>query len=402
MLFKNLPFQLFLTVACGAFLGPFLPNALASFFYTAGFLFKDVLMCVVPFVVCGYLMASIVSFDKKSVLLVFGIVLLASISGFFTSLLGFGFTKSLLSFIHLPDLSSITPTGQTASLRLMWTMPFASPFTPTVAIFTALVLGFMAVFCNIKPLKKMALSLRDGSTHVLKQYVIPFLPLYVLAIVLQMRAEGSFKILFSGYGKVFLALYTFVTLFLLIGFWILGRLQNMPFGKTLKTYWSTVVTAFTTMSGIASLPFLIEATEKASGAPESARFTLPLTVNIHTLGDGLAIPISALALIYMQDGALPSFMQYLSFAGYYTLARFFSACVPGGGALIMAPFAQQCLGLNETLTGLFTTLYVLQDPFITTTNSMGNALFALATKPFVMWGLPDTKATSQNAKRKIA
>jgi len=391
MFLRNLPLQLLLTVVLAVLFGSWLPLPVSNVLYTLGCAFKDMLMLFIPLVVCGYLMASIVSFDKKSLILIAGVVCLTSLSSFVTSVFAYGFSKTILSLVTVTALPLATDLPPSDELVLLWQIPFTSPFTPTVAIFTALLLGFLAVFANVKALKTLANSVRDGTTHVLKTYLIPLLPLYVLAVVLKIQSEGSVRLLFAGYGKIFLLLYAFVLLFALGAFWLLAGRHIKQTAAYLKTFWSTTVTAFTTMSGIASMPFLVEATEEATGSKDYARFTIPLTINIHTLGDGLVIPITSLTLLYMQDGVLPSFATFLPFAGAYTLARFFNACVPGGGVLIMAPFAEKYLGLSNELVGFLTTLYILQDPLITTTNAVGNALFALAAKPLVMLGLKSTK-----------
>ena len=109
MLIKQLPFQLFLTVTFAIF-GSFLPATVLSGLYTLGVLFKDLLMMFIPLVVWGYLMSALVAFDKKSVLLAVGLVLLTVASSFITALTAF-LTLSKMSFTtcmteNAPDLSA--------------------------------------------------------------------------------------------------------------------------------------------------------------------------------------------------------------------------------------------------------------------------------------------------------
>ena len=161
----------------------------------------------IPFVVCGYLMSSLVAFDKQSLFLVFGVCVLTFLSSLATSLAAYGFSW----YFFLPGKQAIDFCGQLpqakALLTSYWSFPFQSPFTPSYAILTALILGFLSIFGNIEGLKHFAFSLRDRSTHILKTCFIPLLPLYVCAILLKMQSEGTLSLLFQGYGRVCFIIY---------------------------------------------------------------------------------------------------------------------------------------------------------------------------------------------------
>lgn len=383
MLLKNLPFQLLLTIGFAALLGPFLPPAALNFFYTIGNLFKDLLMMFIPFVVCGYLMSAIVSFEKRSLYLVLVVLLIAVTSSFISAVGSYGLSELIVNLVSMDGLQLGAQNCGHSTVCTLWSLPFKSPFTPHHAIIVALGLGFASVFMRSQALQNLGLALRDHSTSVLKKFFIPLLPLYVLAVTLKIQSDGALGLLFTGYGKIFLILYSvgfallFLGLFLLAGSW-------KGTTKLLKTFWTPTITAFTTMSGIATMPFLVDAVEKASGSKNYARFTIPLTINIHVFGDALAIIVTALTLLHIQTGALPTFVDFLPFAGFYCMARFFSACVPGGGIITIIPFVKSAYGMAPEVVGLMTALYILQDPLITVLNILGNGIFALAIKPFIL------------------
>src|SRR5262249_43977507 len=104
---------------------------------------------------------------------------------------------------------------------------------------------------------------------------------------------------------------------------------------------------------------------------------IPSTVNIHLIGDCLAIPIFAFAILKNFGMAEPSFLAYISFAFYFVMAKFSVAAVPGGGILVMLPILESHLGFNGEMISLITALYILFDPVITSANVLGNGGFCL-------------------------
>ena len=382
MLIKQLPFQLLVTIVFAALCAPFLPQAFLDVGYTAGVLFKDLLMIFIPFVVWGYLMSALVAFDKKSLLLAVGLVFLTTISSLLTAITAYGFSLATFSQFHFAEsIAQNGPKLGEQGIKALWLLPFHSPLTPSVAIMLALALGFLSIFAEINPLKNFAITLRDHSTRILKAYFLPFLPLYVFAVLIKIQSQGSLSFFLTQYSKVFFVLYT--TLFVLLtGFlFLISQYSIKKVGHTLKTLFKPAMTAFTTMSGVAAMPFLVASITKHTKNKPYAEFTVPLATNIHTFGDGFIITVTALSLLYMTHAPLPSAGNGLTFIACYCLARFFNACVPGGGILVMAPFIEHYLGLSPELIGLLTTLYVLQDPLISMINTVGNGILCILIYP---------------------
>ncbi|TGW15392.1 cation:dicarboxylase symporter family transporter [bacterium NHP-B] len=399
MILKQLPFQLLVTIVFTALFGPLLPQGVLNVLYTIGMIFKDVLMAFIPLVVWGYLMSSMVSFDKKSLVFALNLVVLTVISSLMTALVAYGFSISCLPFLGLDILikqpESIASSG---SIQALWTLPFASPLTPSVAIVLALVLGCLSVFGDFPRLKGFAFGLRDHATRILKTYFIPLLPLYVMSVLLKIQSEGSLEFLFKEYGKIFTALYA--VLFLMLGMmtFVVGGKTWRGLKNTIALFLKPGMTALTTMSGVAAMPFMVDSISKKTQNSRYAEFSIPLMTNIHTLGDGFVITTTAIAILYMTGSPMPTLAQGLVFVGCYTLARFFNACVPGGGILVMTPFVEKYLGLGPAWVGLLTTLYVLQDPLITFINTLGNGLLSLFVYPLFEKRLTGT----EEEKRSLA
>ncbi|MBX9696693.1 MAG: dicarboxylate/amino acid:cation symporter, partial [Alphaproteobacteria bacterium] len=104
---------------------------------------------------------------------------------------------------------------------------------------------------------------------------------------------------------------------------------------------------------------------------------IPTTVNIHLLGDALAIPLTGLALLWFKTGVMPGFETYAIFTVMFAIAKFSAAGVPGGGVLVILPVLQKYLGMDQELITLMTTIYILQDSIFTASNVMANGAFSM-------------------------
>ncbi len=59
------------------------------------------------------------------------------------------------------------------------------------------------------------------------------------------------------------------------------------------------------------------------------------------------------------------------------MAKFTVAAIPGGSVVIAIPILEKYLGFTPEMSALMMSLYVLVDPFSTTTNVLGNGAFSL-------------------------
>ena len=134
---------------------------------------------------------------------------------------------------------------------------------------------------------------------------------------------------------------------------------------------------FSSMSSAAAMPLTILASEQNCNNKNLARGVVPITTNIHLVGDCFGIPIMALAIILSFGGTLPSFADYMIFASFFVMAKFAVAAVPGGGILVMLPVLEQHLGFSGEMLSLITMLYMMFDPVLTGSNVMGNGGFAM-------------------------
>lgn len=337
-------------------------------------------MVGLPFIIFSYLFAALLSFERQGVWMVMIVVGCVIFSNALSVLIPYGVAPFILPLLPLHPLEALPDTQ--SLIQPLWALPFSNPLSAQNMMIGGLVSGLIAAFFKSAALKKIAFSLRDGATHLLQKAFIPFIPLYVLGFVLKLNREGSLYFLMTSYAPVFLTSCALITLYILFLYALAAGFQRKIALTYLKEMLPAGLTAFSTMSSAATLPITLKATEKNLKSRAYADFVIPLTANIHLLGDGINIALTCLALRMMTGQPFPDLSAYLVFTVFYCLTKFSAAGVPGGGVLVILPVAQAYLGLSPEMATLLFTIYVLQDPLITAANVMGNGAFALITGRF--------------------
>ena len=142
--------------------------------------------------------------------------------------------------------------------------------------------------------------------------------------------------------------------------------NKFKFGQSIlsiKNMLPATLSGFSTMSSAASIPLTIIGTERNAKNKDLVHTVVPASVNIHLIGDCVAIPCFAFAILKNFDIAQPDIMSYLMFTIYFVIAKFSVAAIPGGGILVMLPILDQYLGFNSDMLSLITALYILFDPY---------------------------------------
>ena len=379
---KNLPLQLLLCLAGGVLLGDYFSDQAISYVYTASHLIKDILMFTLPFIIFSYLLAALVSFEKQAPLLIVAILLLVILSNAASVLVPYGVAH--LTFPLLGGMAVQSLTVAKEVIYPLWTLGITPFLSPDWALLMGIGVGLIVNLFPSAPFKNTvkiwAFRLRDWTTLGLKRGFIPLLPIYVLGFVLKLDRDGSLGILIQSYSQVFILGCVLVVVYISFLYAVAAGFRWSLWVRYIKEMLPAGLTGFSTMSSAATMPLTLAATEKNLQDRAYADFVIPTTVNIHLIGDGINIALTALALLIMAGQPFPSIGVYLYFTLYYCLAKFSCAGVPGGGVLVILPVAQAYLGLSPEMASLLATIYILQDPILTSANVMGNGAFALLTR----------------------
>jgi Na+/H+-dicarboxylate symporter len=382
---RNLPLQLLGCLVIGGLFGNVLSDSVISWFYTASVLIKDILMFVLPAIIFSYLLAALAAFEKQAPLLILSVFLLIIFSNAIGVLTSYSVACLSLSLIGEVSAESLVFTKQVIhpvfDLNIK---PFIIPEIALIAgILAGLVLGFLPLKGSTLKIKSNIFKFRDWITSALTRCFIPLLPIYILGFVFKLQREGTLAVLLENYSKIFIIVCVLIIVYISFLYLLASNFHLKRCLGYLREMVPAGLTAFSTMSSAATMPLTLAATEKNLNDREYADFIIPTTVNNHMVGDSLSIPLTALSLLVMSGQPMPDIHTYLSFVLYYCLAKFSAAGVPGGGVIVILPVIQAHLGLNETMTSLLATIYILKDPILTATNVMGNGAFALLSRKAV-------------------
>ena len=377
---KNINIHLLIALSLAYMLQPFLSVKTIAFFYSVSLALKDILMLVLPFLIFFYVAAALTSFKKAAPLMVLGLLVLVVASNALTVLTAYG--VGTLTLQELCGKKIIELSSNSAPLPILFKWPLPQIIKNEWALIAGILSG---IGSSLLPTDKRASMIsfiqkgKEKATIVLKKGFIPILPLYVVGFGMKLIYAGSLAILLESYSKVFILSATLIFFYIILMYLIGTDFSVQKTLTAIKTMFPAWLTGFSTMSSAVAMPMTLSATEKNIDDIQYAQFVVPTTANIHMVGDGLSIALTALALLVMSGFGLPSFDTYLIFVMYYCFAKFSSAGVPGGGVIVILPVVEQYLGLNADLTSLLATIYILQDSLITSSNVMANGAFAMIT-----------------------
>lgn len=370
---KKIPLPFVLLILLGAVLlfGHFVPVEIKQAFLSFSLLLKSLLLFVLPLIIFVYLCSCLTAFEGN-VFLFIGVILFGvCFSNFVSTMLAYG-----LAHVGLPNLTCGHVETLT-TLEPLWSFSLPALISNEWALFLGFAVGTVLSFYP----HAMALKINDMGKKLtslfLDRLFIPLIPLFVLGFLFKMEQEGILWQMIKTYLPILLMLVGAYLLYLFFLYWVAARGQFNDALLFIRRALPAGITGFSSMSSAAAMPLTLNAAEKNSGKPALVRAIIPATVNIHLVGDSIGVPILAMAIMLTFGQPLPDFSTFLVFSGYFILAKFAIAAVPGGGVIVMLPVLQNTLGFSSEMLGLMTALYILFDPLFTSTNVMGNGAFSV-------------------------
>ncbi len=370
-MFRKMPFILLAIIAAIGAFGQWIPLYFQSMLYAMSLTIKSAVIFVLPFVIFGLLFKTSASIaNKASTLILF---LLAGIcsSNFLSTWISFVVGSTAYGF----DIAMSLPT-EVDSLQPAWLFSLPKWIGNGEAMFAGLALGLILGSFRPQIAKKISHVLDLSVNRVLK-CILMVIPLFIAGFMIKMHHDQVMTYIFRNYALIFgliaCAVFTYIAFLYLLA----CKFRMSRFFVSIKNMLPAAIAGFGSMSSAASMPLTILGTEKNCNHGEVARSVIPVTVNIHLIGDCFAIPIFAFAVMKSFGVEAPSFGNYLVFASFFVLAKFSVAAVPGGGVLVMLPILETYLGFKADMLSLITALYILFDPVITCANVFGNGAFAM-------------------------
>lgn len=345
---------------------PLLTKEVTQAIYTLGIAAKSLILFLVPFVIFGMIFRSASSMAGNAAHLLSRLLLGVTASTFLSVFLGagIGFTlyhmisplsfpescQELLPIINIPDIHFI---------KNEW------------AMISGLCVGILS---GKHPSKKVvAFSLKINHLVSLSLKVISAaIPLFIAGFSVKISCEGTVGILAKKYSFVFSVILISIISCLFVAYLLLARLSLSKALGMIRNIAPAAFSGLSTMSSAASLPLLVKGVEHNTRNRDLAEFASPIAVNIHMVGECFADVILAYAVLKTYNVSPPSLGTFLAFSLFFFLARFSCAGIPGGGILIIVPLLKKYFCFTSEMTSLITTLYLFLDPFITSSNLLGD------------------------------
>lgn len=369
-MFRKMPVLLLLLITSIVLLTPYMSLDMKRGFYAVSLLIKNMIVLMLPIVIFALLFKTAVMLSNKATKIIGLILILVCCSNFFSTLL----SHFLGTWVYSFQLQMLKPNA-ISGLSPLWTIDFPTLISNDKAMFSSIFLGI--ILPKFFPLQSINLAKR------IEQLIEKFLkgtmiivPLFIIGFIVKLQHDGVMGVIVKDYATIFtiIALTQYGYIFIL---YLIASMGSVPrFITHVKGMLPAVMCGFSTMSSAASMPLTIMGVENDAENNDLVRAVVPVTVNIHLIGDCFAIPIFAYAVLKSFGVEEPSFYSYLTFAFYFMLAKFSVAAIPGGGILVMLPILEAHLGFSGEMMSLITALYILFDPVITSANIFGNGAFA--------------------------
>lgn len=372
----KLPFVIIAILVGVYFFGNSVDTSVVTFFYTISSLIKEALVLVLPVVIFIFMTAFLVEFNSGVLLFVVGLIGCIIASNTLVTFYSYGMFSLLHPLVidtaqHTPNLTATTV------INSMFSLPIKKIVDNNVALLAGLVMGIVLAFLQNQRLISRFKKARETSVRILRKTLTPIIPLFIFGFMLKLQKEDLLEQMILVYSKVFIVILITMILYITAMYTILAKGNIIKAFKTMQAFFPAAITAFSTMSSMAAFPVTLECAQKTSNNIRLTQGILTSTVNIHLMGVGIAIPIMAMTVMMYFGHPFPSFWTYSIFAFWLIMAKFTVVAIPGGSMTIAIHILENYLGFTPEMSALMMSLYVLVDPFSTTTNVLGNGAFSL-------------------------
>ena len=367
------PVILFLIVAFSLLFHSYLPISAKSFLYALSLSVKELLLFLLPFIIFFFILNSVIKLQSNAIKLLVLIVSMVCISNFFSTWVAYG--VSIVFSKTLQNISLYQSSDNIKDLYPFWEFSLPKLINSEVSIVSALVLGSLIAFLIPKTGQKMSSLLVKAINIFLSKILSPIIPIFIMGFMIKLAHDEVLFSIINNYLFVLLIIFGSSVSYVLL--WHLIILKLAGFFNALKNLIPALVTGLSTMSSVVAMPVLITAVEKNIKEKKIVNAIIPSITNFHLVGDCFTIPILAITIVSNFSDTPLDIYQYLMFSGYFVIAKFAVLAVPGGGILVMLPILKSTLGFSDAMLSLITTLYIMFDSIITSTNVFGNSALSM-------------------------
>lgn len=380
---KNTSVQTFLVVLFVLIFGKFMPLGFSRGFYTLSLALKDLLLFILPMAVCVFIASTLNNFEKRGWLLVVSLMSFEIISNSSAS-----FAAYILSFwgaslyeagSYITSASPLVPFevdwfNLGAICPSFWRVEYATAF--------GVILGLSMPYVQSVALEKTLSFSADLVKKIFIKGFARIIPLFVLGFFVNLIETADFSPLILQGGSAISIMIMGLAGYVIILYLIVGRFSIKRTAQALKNALPAGLTAFSSMSSVATMPITIQATEKHLKNPGFASMVIPATTNIQQVGDCFVQVFLCCMILCVFGKSIPSLDTFVLFLSVFVLARFTTAAVIGGSVFIMLPLYQTYLGFNEEMIAMLLMFNMILDPIVTSSNVMANSALCVLFERF--------------------
>ncbi|AQM61403.1 dicarboxylate/amino acid:cation symporter [Clostridium baratii] len=373
--------KLIIAIILGLLIGTFMPKEIVSILATFNSIFGNFLGFIIPLIILGFVVCGIADLGGAAgkmlgltTLLAYGSTLISGFLAFFISSKIFpSFIKASISFdANNPEQSLLPPI-------------FKIDMPPVMSVMSALILAFLLglgiASIKGKTLYNMCFEFQEIIQKVIKNIIIPLIPIHILGIFANMTYAGEVKSIFSVFWKVFLIIILIQFGIILFQFTVAGALNKKNIFKLLRNQVSGYLTALGTQSSAATIPVNLDVAEKNGVSKGVREFVIPLCATIHLSGSTITLTCCSIAVMLLNNMPF-SFTTFAGFIAMLGITMVAAPGVPGGAVMAALGVLQSNLGFSEAQLALMIALYIAQDSFGTACNISGDNAIALIVDKF--------------------
>lgn len=372
---NSLLLQIVLAITLGTILGTLLPQSIGRIFATFNDIFSSFLGFAIPLIILGLIIPAISNLGKEA-----GKLLLITAAIAYGSTLFSGFMTYGVSIQLFPKLLSgqkIEAIGENANNLLPY---FSIAIPPILDVMSSLVIAFILgvgiAKTQSKTLEKVFLDFEKIILLIINKAIIPFLPLFIFGIFLNMTHSGQVFLVLNTFVKIIGVIFVLHIFLLILQYAIAGVIANRNPFSMMKTMFPAYATALGTQSSAATIPITLQQSIKNKVSPKIAGFVIPLCATIHLAGSTLKIVACVIALMLIQGQPI-DFLQMTGFIFMLGIAMVAAPGVPGGAIMAAIGIIGSMLGFDAANQSLMIALYIAMDSFGTACNVMGDGAIAV-------------------------
>ena len=371
---NNLLVRVLLAIGLGIGVGSLANEALVRIFVTINGLFSQFLGFIIPLLIVGLIVPSIGNLGSKAGKVVGVTTLLAYASTLFAGFFSYG--VSMATFPSLLQNQTLETIAEDQVLQPYFSIAIPPFFDVMSALIFAFLVGVGLTRIKNSILLKASVEFESIIQLIIEKIIIPFLPVFIFGIFLNMTYSGQALIILNVFAKIIGLIFLLHIVVILIQFIIAGIISKKNPIKALRTMLPAYFTALGTQSSAATIPVSLQQVMKIGVSEPIAKLVIPLCATIHLSGSTLKIVACTLALMMIQ-GMPIDFVSYAGFICMLGVAMVAAPGVPGGAIMAAIGIIGSFLGFDAQNQALMIALYIAMDSFGSAGNVTGDGAISM-------------------------